>query len=356
MTGEFDAGARPAGEDRTPGSLLKALGWTTDWEELADGQVLSSAEPARVLRHDGRAVLVGRAEGTIQIHLKATTPPVAVGDWVLTDGEAVHRVLPRRSLLHRRDPSTGDEQLIASNVDVVGIVSGLDRPVNPGRIERFVTLAWDAGADPLIVLTKFDLVAERSEFEAIAAQAAPGVDIVCVSAVDGSGIDGLRAMLSGKTVAFVGESGAGKSSLLNALAGREIATTGTVRAGDHKGRHTTSSRQLHVLPGGCCVIDTPGLREVGLWTDSHTVDDAFDDIAELAQGCRFRDCGHSAEPGCAVKEAVQNGTLDPRRLTNWAQLRKEAASAELRSDSFARHQADRRMGKIIRQAQRHPKP
>lgn len=354
MADGFDGADEESGGGRGTGSLLADLGWGRAWETLIGDDVPTAVEPARVLRHDGKAVLVGRVDGTSHVHLRATTPPVAVGDWVLTDGESLHQVLPRRSLLQRRDPSTGSEQYIASNLDVVGIVSGLDRPVSAGRIERFVTLARGADADPLVVLTKADLVPETSEAEAIAAQAAPGVDLVCVSAFDGSGIVELRAMVTGQTVAFVGESGAGKSALLNALAGREIAVTGAVRTGDHKGRHTTTSRQLHVLPGGSCVIDTPGLREVGLWADAHTVDDAFDDIAELAQRCRFRDCAHASEPGCAVKDAVQAGTLDSRRLANWERLRREASWAEIRADAFTRRQAERRFGKIVRQAKRQP--
>jgi ribosome biogenesis GTPase len=308
--------------------------------------------PARVLRHDGKAILVCSPGWVGQVHLRASTPPVAVGDWVLIDDDVVREVLERRSLLQRRDPSTGNEQLIAANIDVVGIVCGLDRPVRSGRIERFVTMAWDAGAAPLVVLTKSDLVEDSTEAEHLAAASAPGVDVACVSSLTSFGLDRLRSSLAGRTVAFVGESGSGKSALVNALAGREMAGTGDLRDSDHKGRHTTTARELHSLPGRCSVIDTPGLREVGIWTDTDTVDRAFVDITELADGCRFRDCTHRSEPGCAVQQAVEDGTVSAKRLENWEKLRREAASAELRADTHAHHQAERRFGKLVRQAQR----
>ncbi|MDH3707384.1 MAG: ribosome small subunit-dependent GTPase A [Acidimicrobiia bacterium] len=265
-------------------------------------------------------------------------------------------MLERRSLLQRRDPSTGNEQLIAANIDIVGIVCGLDRPVRPGRIDRFVTMAWDAGAAPLVVLTKSDLLDDAADVEHLSAASAPGVDVRCVSSLTGAGIDQLRSSLADRTVAFVGESGAGKSALLNALAGQEIATTGDVRDSDHKGRHTTTARWLHSLPGRCAVIDTPGLREVGIWTDTATVDHSFGDILELTDGCRFRDCSHTSEPDCAVRQAVEDGRVSAQRLDNWLKLRREAASAELRADTHAHHRAERRFGKLVRQAQQHKRP
>lgn len=332
------------------------LGWDDRWQELLGMQRIPGTVPARVLRHDGKAILVCSSCWVGQIHLRASTPPVAVGDWVLIGDGVVRGVLERRSLLQRRDPSTGNEQLIAANIDVVGIVCGLDRPVRSGRIERFVTMAWDAGAVPLVVLTKSDLVDDSTDAEQLAGAGAPGADVACVSSLTSSGIDRLRSSLAGRTVAFVGESGSGKTALLNALAGHEMAKTGAVRDGDHKGRHTTTARQLHSLPGRCSVIDTPGLREVGIWTDTDTVDRSFTDITELADGCRFRDCTHRSEPGCAVKRAVEDGTVSAKRLENWQRLRREAASAELRADSHAHHQAERRFGKLVRQAQQNNRP
>jgi ribosome biogenesis GTPase len=335
---------------------LVDLGWNDYWEALAEGRTSPTVVPARVLRHDGAAVLVGSADRTGQVHIRATTPTLTVGDWVLVDDEVVQGLLPRRGLLQRRDPSTGYEQLIAANVDVVGIVSGLDRPISSGRIERFMTLARDAGAAPVVVLSKLDLLERTADAVRAATQAAAGVDVFCVSAWAGLGIEELRTRLSGNTVAFVGESGSGKSALVNVFAGHEVAATGEVRAGDHKGRHTTTARQLHLVGGRCCLIDTPGLREVGLWTDTDTVDVVFDDIAVLAAGCRFGNCGHSSEPDCAVRAAVEEGALSAERLASWERLRREAAAAELRADPHARHQADRQFGLMVRQAKRAKRP
>ena len=335
---------------------LAELGWDDRWDAQLEMKPLPGAVPARVLRHDGKSVLVGASNWTGHVHLRASTQPLAVGDWVLIEDEVVREVLERRSLLQRRDPSTGHEQLIAANIDVVGIVCGLDRPVSPGRIERFVTLAWDAGAVPLVVLTKHDLIDDTTDAEQLAADSAPGADVARVSSLTGSGIDSLRTSLAGRTVAFVGESGAGKSALLNALAGRDVADTGDVRDGDHKGRHTTTSRQLHSLPQGLSIIDTPGLREVGIWTDTDTVDRSFPDITELGKGCRFGDCTHRSEPDCAVQQAVLDGALSDHRLENWEQLRREADSAELRSDPHAHHQAERRFGKLVREATKIRRP
>lgn len=328
---------------------LAAYGWDDRWNERLAGLETTLA-PARVLRHDGTAVLVATGEGESRLHIRRGLD-AAVGDWVLVDEEVVHGIMEREALLRRRDPSTGDAQLIAANVDLVGIVCGLDRPLRAGRIQRFVTLAWDAGSDPLIVLTKADLLPEAAEATRIAERASPGVDVIVVSAQTGRGLDRLRKRLRGTTVAFVGESGAGKSRLMNALAGQELASTGSVRSGDRKGRHTTTARQLH-LADGCSVIDTPGVREVGLWAAADSVDEAFDDIAELAPGCRFRDCRHESEPGCALRHAVDEGRLAPDRFESWRRLRREAEVAEIRADEHARRAAERRFGRVVKEAQR----
>ena len=269
---------------------------------------------------------------------------------------ASRKCSPRVSLLQRRNPTRGGAQVIAANVDVVGIVCGLDRRVNTGRIQRMVIQVWDAGATPLIVLTKTDLMDDTTDAEAIAASAAPGVDVLVISASTGEGIDAVRAMVADRTVAFVGESGAGKSTLVNTLARSEIALTGAVREGDAKGRHTTTSRELHVLEGDVQLVDTPGIREMGLWTDVNTVDEVFDDVSELAELCKFRDCSHTNEPGCAVQAAVARGELPAERLDDWEALRREAASAELRANPHARHQAEKQFGKIAREAQKLKRP
>ena len=204
-------------------------------------------------------------------------------------------------------------QALAANVELVLIACGLDRPVRAGRIHRAAAQAWDADAHPVLLLTKAgapgaaDVDLPRLELEH------PGMRVLVTSSQEGIGLDDVRALVAGRTAVLVGESGAGKSTLINALLGREEAATGAVREGDSKGRHTTTSRQLHLLPGpeGGCVIDTPGIRSLGLFADAESVDAAFADIQELAVECRFSDCRHDTEPGCAVLEACESGELGP---------------------------------------------
>lgn len=328
-----------------------ALGWTDRWQakfELLDHP--STATPARVLRHDGASVLVASEGETRSVHLRPAVPPLAVGDWITVDGERVDQLIERTSLLQRRDPGTGLSQPIAANVDIIGIVCGLDRPLSIGRIERFSTLAWDSGAAPLIVLSKADLVDDIAPIESQIYAEVPGSDVIAVSASTSLGVEELLVQAAGKTIVLVGESGAGKSTLVNAMAGEEAAVTGEVRSSDSKGRHTTTSRRLHVLADGCCLIDTPGVREVGLFTDVETVDAGFDDVTSLAETCRFNDCGHETEPGCAVLGALADGSLSAERLGSWRSLRREAASAELRANQAAYRQETRRLGKMYRGA------
>ena len=305
------------------------------------------------MRHDGASVLVADGSSIRHVHLRPAVPPLAVGDWVSVDDDVVDALLERSSLLQRRDPTTGLAQPIAANVDIVGIVCGLDRPLSIGRIERFSTLAWDAGATPLVILSKADLAEETESFEAEVFRSIPGTDVLAVSSNHAVGIDELRSLGRGKTLVLVGESGAGKSTLVNALAGTQAAATGAVREGDSKGRHTTTARALHVLEGQCCLIDTPGVREVGLFTDVDTVEESFVDIADLATGCRFGDCAHETEPGCAVLAAIDDETLATERLESWRSLRREAASAELRANRAAYRQETRRLGKMYRNAMDH---
>ena len=271
--------------------------------------------------------------------------------WTLL-GPCPVELLPRASLLQRRDPSTDESQPIAANVDVVGIVCGLDRPIAPGRIQRFTSLAWDAGAAPLVILSKADLVESTEEIENDLLRQDPAAEIISVSSATTDGVSVLLERCANQTLVLVGESGAGKSALLNALAGRELSATGGVRAGDSKGRHTTTARQLFVLEGNCRLIDTPGVREVGIHTDVDTIDDGFSDIRDLAALCHFNDCGHSNEPGCEVLNALADGRLDKSRMTAWEQLRREAAWAEIRTDPAAQHRADRKLGRVIRDTKR----
>lgn len=354
-TGDIAVSDQPdplAPDDPTGG--LGPLGWDEGWAALAAGATerteRTDARPGRVIRHDGLTVTVAGDEVTEALPVLATVdPPPVVGDWVLVAGEAVCATLDRRSLLRRRDPMRDVEQPIVANVDLVVVVCGLDRPVKPGKVQRSTALADDAGAEALVVLTKADQAEGDDDGEGAAAEvraANPGVEVLLTSTVTGLGLDALLAACTDRTVVLIGESGAGKSSLANALSGTDVALVGAVRARDAKGRHTTTARELHLLPAGGVLIDTPGIRSIGLWTDAESVAAAFEDIEELAAGCRFSDCAHQGEPGCAVADAVADGRLAPARLEAWHALRAEADEAERRADDNARRAQDRRVARV----------
>lgn len=318
---------------------LEPYGYT----DIIAEQLPPGTQPARVIRHDGVALLAVTPEGTRSLRAAPwLDPPPTVGDWLAVreppDGAPedarIEQVLARTSLLRRQSAAgTGTAQALAANVDVVLIACGLDRPVRAGRIHRAAAQAWDAGAQPVLLLTKAgapgaaDVDLPRLELEH------PGMRVLVTSAQEGVGLDDVRTALAGRTAVLVGESGAGKSTLINALLGRAEVATGAVREGDSKGRHTTTSRQLHLVdgPGGGAVIDTPGIRSVGLFTDSDSVDATFADIGDLAASCRFSDCGHISEPGCSVLEACESGDLPQGRYDSWRRLQKEVASAAMRS-------------------------
>lgn len=304
---------------------LGRLGWDEGRSEELAALAESGGRPGRVVRQDRGWVQVATAEGVLAARTRADrvgTP--VVGDWVVVVDDEVASVLERRSALRRADPVGEGEQVLAANLDRVLIVTGLDRPVKAGRIQRAAAQAWDAGAEPTVVLTKADLVDDPEAARAEVAAAHPGTDVVAVSAVTGAGVADLAARLGGDTVVLLGESGAGKSSLLNALAGTDVARTGAVRETDAKGRHTTTRRELHLLPGGGIVVDTPGIRAIGLYVDPGAIDAAFADIDELSAACRFRDCTHDHEPGCAVLAAVASGELSAERLAAYGELHAEA--------------------------------
>ncbi len=324
-------------------TALEPYGWDQEWAQVfadlvgEDDSTDGESAPGRVVRHDGSRLQVLTAGGVDQLVMRIDEP-VAVGDWVVTRAAAVTDVLPRRSLLRRRDPDRGVEQLMAANIDVVGVVCGLDRPVKDGRIQRAALLAHDAGATPVVILTKADVADDPDQAIADVEAGSPGVEVFLVSIPTGEGVDALADRLAGQTVVLIGESGAGKSTLTNALVGDEIAETGQVRGGDFKGRHTTTARELYVLPGGGVIIDSPGIRSVGVWGDAAAVAASFTDITALEEQCRFDDCWHETEPGCAVRAAVEAGTLSQARLDAWLSLAIEAAEAEEAAEIAARQQ------------------
>ena len=332
---------------------LVPLGWDASWEAVL--ALHHRAVPARVLRHHGAGLVLALPDRIATIMFtQRLDPEPTVGDWVAVVDDEVVAVLPRRSLLRRRAAHGDEVQQLAANVDVVLLVCGLDRPVKDGRIRRGTTVARDAGAEPVVVLTKSETT-DAADPDLAAAEvrdAHPGIDVVVASVKEGVGLDELRRLISGRTVTLLGESGAGKSTIVNALAGDDTAAEGSVRSGDSKGRHTTTTRELHILPTGGVLIDTPGIRSVGLVADSDAVDDTFADLDDLAASCRFTDCQHEGQPGCAVDAAIDEGSIASSRVEAWRALRDETDAAARRSLDAERRRADRNLAKEIKLAKR----
>lgn len=343
---------------------LKTLGWNDRFEALFATCERPGLVPGRVTRVDRGLLTVETEAGTLKastggrLDSSGATGPAAVGDWVgleQGDGAAVVRlILPRAGAMVRRRPGEPEgEQVVAANVDLVLVVESLERGPNPRRIERATALAWDGGATPVVVLTKLDVCADRTSAEERAREGAPFADVLAVSARTGEGLHALRSRLeTGLSAVLLGPSGVGKSTLTNALLGQERFAVAEVRQSDGRGRHTTTFRELVVIPGGGCLIDTPGIRELGLWLDGAAVGTAFPEIEEAALGCRFVDCRHESEPGCAVREEVERGNLDPARLASFLRLRREVENLDLRRDASRRHEIrarERRFGKMVRQ-------
>jgi ribosome biogenesis GTPase len=320
---------------------LSALGWTSD----RDPDLPTGTAPGRVSRVDRGRLRVLTADGertavpaaALYDGAGADVGGPAVGDWVALRGELAAAILPRRSAFVRTMAGRSSAaQVVAANLDVVLVVDSLAGEARVRRVERYLAVAWSSGATPVVVLTKADLCDDvAAAVEQIAADAL-GVEVLAVSSLTGAGLDAVRALLGpGRTAAMVGPSGVGKSSLANALAGETLAATREIRD-DGRGRHTTTARELHVLPGGGLLVDTPGMRELALYNDEEGVATAYADVAGLAEQCRFRDCAHRTEPGCAVAAAIDDGTLDPARLVAWRKLQVEAHRQLLRVDARAR--------------------
>lgn len=340
---------------------LSSLGWDPD--RLASFAPLAERglSPGRVSgEHRGqvdlfteRGAVRAFVRGTLQHDLDAP----GVGDWVgvrLSDDPSmpamVEAVMGRRSHFVRKAAGRNSApQLIAANVDVVFVATSLNSDLNPRRLERYLATVVTGGATPVVVLTKADLVEDPAT---IAAQI-QAEHVLCVSAVDGTGLEQLEPWCRpGSTVALVGMSGVGKSTLVNAILGREVQDTGAIRRTDERGMHTTSARTLLPLPAGGCLIDTPGMRLLGMWETEDALDAVFDDIAALAGDCTFRDCQHQAEPGCAVLAAVEEGRLEAGRLVGYHKLQREVATATRRRSVYEQRQHSRKWGKHIKKTQR----
>ncbi|WP_194832596.1 ribosome small subunit-dependent GTPase A [Nocardia sp. XZ_19_369] len=331
--------------------LLVPYGWTEAVADEYASLIEEGCVPARVIRMDRSECDVATPTGPARAkcpRADAEVSGLCTGDWVTIDAESVVRqLLPRKSAIMRSSVSGRSQgQVLATNVDTVLICTAADGDVDLGRIERMLALAWESNAQPIVVLTKAD-AAEDIPLDEVRA-VAPGAAVAAVSANSGAGLDVLAAMLDG-TVALIGPSGAGKSTLANALLGQEVFATNAVRAADKKGRHTTVHRELRPLPNGGTLIDTPGLRGIGLWDAAEGLEKTFSDIESLAARCRFGDCAHNGEPGCAVLEAIDNGELPQRRFDSYRKLAKENAWMAARTDKRLQAERDRNWRSIMKQ-------
>jgi len=321
-------------------------------EGLVAGRVVKQARDRSTLITAAGEV-AGEVSGRFRHQALGPSDFPAVGDWAavrpVPNGPAlIEAVLRRRGAFTRKAAGEAVEaQVVAANVDTVFLVSGLDGDLNLRRVERYLATAWSSGAKPVVVLNKADLRTDLADVIAAVAAVAPGVPVVAVRARDSGGLEPLGPYLvAGKTVALLGSSGVGKSTIINRLLGEErLRTAGMSDAAAGRGRHTTTARELVRLPDGALLIDTPGMRELGLWADDEAIDRTFDEIDRLAARCRFPDCSHEHEPGCAVRAAVETGALEAGRYGSYLKLRREMRSLELRKDEKARRQHEKAVGR-----------
>lgn len=335
------------------------LGWVPFFQQQLTTGELETAVPGRVVGIQRSGIMVAHARGEQEIplggrwfQLDAEQRPT-IGDWVLLnpEGSQIDRVLERKSVLKRIHAGTTSEiQLIAANVDTMFVVTSCDEDFNLSRIERYLTLVFDGSIQPVVVLTKRDLVEAPENLVEQVKELRGDLIVELVNALDRSTLDGLNAWCGrGQTIALLGSSGVGKSTLVNTLTGSQVQLTASVREGDSKGRHTTTSRSLHVLPQGGLLLDSPGIRELQIVDVGSSVSNLFDDVEELFTLCRFADCAHDQEPGCAVRAAIEAGDLDERRYESYRKLRREERYA---AETIAqRHARSRNWAKLIRHSQ-----
>ena len=345
---------------------LAELGWDERCEALFEPYAERGWTPARVIRSDRGSALVATPDGIsraapsvrlLKVARGAVDLPV-VGDWVAVmdaeeiDVPEIEALLPRTSAITRGDPGEGsDVQVLAANVDTVFVVHPIAEPPNLRRVERELTLAWNSGAVPVVVLTKADLSVDSDADRLAVESIALGVDVLALNALAGGDVTPLLHYMSGhRTAVLLGPSGAGKSTIVNAILGRQRQETGAVRVSDQRGRHTTVARELIALPDGGVLIDTPGLRALDVTGSEEGIALTFSDIEQLSDACRFRDCAHQDEPGCAVRAAIASGTLPAGRLASYQKLTREAEVAAARADSRLRAEEDRKAKLISRAA------
>jgi ribosome biogenesis GTPase len=349
--------------------LLEDLGWTNFFASQLS--TATPGMPGRVASANHGRFLVWTAEGEVEASVSGVLRKSgglwpAVGDWVVlrSDDAVIDRVLTRKTCVSRKQPEREvREQVLAANIDVLFIVSGLDRDYNPRRIERFLVMANESGARPVVLLNKADLAPQLGlDLAGLVdgvQQMSANLTVLSISALSDDVLDSIPAQLTpGQTAALIGSSGVGKSTILNRLLGDNRQRTAAVRASDSRGRHTTTTRQLFSMPGGWLLMDLPGLREVQLWTNlsnagqpAENLEASFDDIQALAENCRFRDCTHGAEPGCAVTSAV----LDPARLANFKKMQKELAHLEQKANPRLAKETRAKWIAIEKSVRQHPK-
>jgi ribosome biogenesis GTPase len=346
--------------------LIEQYGWSDALRLAFEPHARAGHIPGRIIVQQREAHLVvtdggnlsARLSGRLRHEAREAGHPAA-GDWVALSAKAgedkatIHAVLPRRTAFVRRAAdSVQTLQVIAANIDVVFVVTSMNADLNPRRLERFLAAAWQSGAKPVVVLTKADLCEQPEVQAAEVAALAAGCPVLIVSAREGLGLGSLMDhILPGETCVLIGSSGVGKSTLVNVLLGEKRMATQEIRAADARGRHTTSHRQVVLLPGGGLILDTPGIREVGLIDADEGLSTVFDDIEHLAQNCRFRDCGHSSEPGCAVRGALDEGLLDAGRWAHFQKLSREVTALGVTKDRMAQ-EVERRRQAMLQKAYR----
>ena len=341
---------------------LEELGWSSFFEESFRSLPTAGLVPGRIAMQHRNAYTVYTSDGEVRAHVAGKlryqagdgSDFPAVGDWVAlhTPGGAgaaiIYHILTRKSRFSRKVAGgrTG-EQVVAANIDTAFLVSGLDGDFNMRRIERYLVLAYDSGAAPAIILNKTDLCENLPEIIDAVSVIAPGIPLLSISAGRNEGVEQIRTFLPrGSTGVLLGSSGVGKSTIINALLGRAVQKTEAVRENDSRGRHTTSRRELMLLDGGGMLMDTPGMRELQLWGDTETVEGSFRDIQDLALQCKFTDCRHDTEPGCAIQAALEEGVLDPERYASYQKLQREMAYLERKQDELARRMEKERVKKV----------